>query len=189
MDRKVVCNLAKTYCDELIRVRNVSDLLVQVHFSRHWFKCLLSRHSEKLNCFVARPVDQLQLQCFNYESLAVLFAQVSLVYNQYDIKCRGQLYNLDETWFSPGRDLCGTKGKRVVTSAGVTAVWARVKFQYTKRISVLLCFNMCGSINRVSCCIHGDSREQDQQRITRRKRERFDLPWMSCFFATRCRQF
>lgn len=144
MDRESVWNLAKMYHDEIVGAGNGYDLMVQAHFSRNWFKGFLPRHSEKLGCFVTRSVGQLRLQCFNCNYLAVFFAFVSFVYNQYNFQCRRKVYNLDETCFYPDRDLWRSKGKRVVTSVVVTAVCSRVNFLYTSRISILLCFNMFG---------------------------------------------
>lgn len=43
-----------------------------------------------------------------------------------------------------GRYLCGKNGKRVVSPAGMTAMWSRVYFQYIKGISILLCASACG---------------------------------------------
>lgn len=80
----------------------------------------MSHHSNGFYFFVVRSTDQLRLQFWNGETLALFFAQVVLVYGVYNIKYSQKEYNLDETGFSTGRDLSGTNGKRVLKSVGMT---------------------------------------------------------------------
>jgi len=81
---------------------------------------------------------------FNAECVAEFFAQVEHYYQKYNITEGWQVFNLDETGFTPGRDLDGSGRHGVVTTIGNRAVTSRVTFQYEHRISVLGCVNAVG---------------------------------------------
>jgi len=51
------------------------------------------------------------------------------------------MFNLDETGFTPGRDLTGKIHHRVVTTAMRRAIWSKVNYKYSKRVTLIRCIN------------------------------------------------
>jgi len=118
--------------------------LAACKFGRKWVSCFVSRHAKIISHIAARPVEHVRLMAFNVESIAEYMAQVELAYSKYSIKEAWQILNLDETGFSPGRDLTGKTAHKVIASAGKGATWSNVGFKYPHRISFLACVSAAG---------------------------------------------
>lgn len=137
--RDRICRQSATTATPLYRKR-----LQAMKFSHHWFSSFIGRHDETLSKLMSRPVDRVRVMAFNAVTLSSFFAQVKLAYHKYNIVHPWQVLNLDETGYTPGRDLNGKVPERVVTKSGHRAVWPRVSFKYENRISILLCVGADG---------------------------------------------
>lgn len=115
-------------------------------FGGYWVNRFVERHKDVFKHRVLGPVDRDRFIAFNAFTMGTIFAQAQLVHQKHNIVRKEQVFNLDETGFSPGRAISGAKTLRVITPAGQCAVIPRWSFGYTHRISILLCVNGGGTV-------------------------------------------
>lgn len=139
--------LATSFREQIVQedstVPTRRKVLMQCKFGPFWVKEYLQRHKDKLRNHTPRHVDNVRYVAFNAFTVGSFFAQVSLVYQNYKIRSPSQVFNLDETGFSPGRDVIGMKCSRVITEVGASAVTPKLSFNYTNRVSIIVC--VCAS--------------------------------------------
>lgn len=123
---------------------NNRKILRKTDFKYQWFHSFIKRHSKELSRLKSRPVEHQRVLAFNGDHVGNFFAQVRLIYKTYKISEAWQVLNLDETGFTPGRDLKGTTPQKCITKAGNRAVWPQVSFKYTNRISLLFAIGADG---------------------------------------------
>lgn len=64
-------------------------------------------HKDMLTQNLSRPVDHVRCVAFKAVTIAILIAQAELELQYEKITSAAQVMKLDETVFTPGRDLCG----------------------------------------------------------------------------------
>lgn len=74
---------------------------------------------------------------FNVSAVEQFFAQVALVFSSFNITKASQVGNLNETGFTPGKNMAGTRHRRVMTAAYRPACYPRPNFKRVHRITIL----------------------------------------------------
>lgn len=148
-------------------------------FTSKWIGRFVARHKEKLANNMSRPVDAVRCKAFNAFNIGQFFAQVNLLYDTLSIKKPCQVCNLDETGFSPGRDIVGMSGKRVITQQGIRAVCQMPSFKYQHRITVLACVFADGSPIAPAVVFRGEREPLlTSPTISRKASEVVKDPWL-----------
>lgn len=100
----------------------------------------LSRHCETLRKTKAKPVELLRFLCFNSQSMSQFYAEVSHVFEKYSIMKLAQVFNLDETGYSTGRENEGRNFVNVISVVpGAQTDSPKLSFSYTDRVKVMGC--------------------------------------------------
>lgn len=120
VEREYVTVITEDLKTEIISGTNASSRrrLQMCKFTRMWVSRFVKRHDDELSNHVSLPVDYGRVASFNAFNVGQFFAQVKLLYETLRIVAGNQICNLDETGFTPGRDLCGSHNHRVITIAG-----------------------------------------------------------------------
>lgn len=87
------------------------------------------------------PSDWQRLNALNSDVLSTFFATAEFVYKKYCIVAPWQVFNLDETGFTQGRDQSGKARRGVVTLAKQRAAAVKENLVYSHRISLLAYIN------------------------------------------------
>lgn len=77
-------------------------------FSPRWTVCFVEHNNCHLAPKVTGLVDHARCIAFNNFAMQQFFAQVALSYQDFNFKKPSQACDLDETGFTPGRDLVDT---------------------------------------------------------------------------------
>lgn len=107
-------------------------------FGRDWVSMFVNRHQYSLQTKFCRTIDHIRYVLFNCKTISSFFAQISLIYKQKEIMRAFQIFNLDNTGFSPGHDLNGIQKERMIIDADTCAVLPRVNFRYNNQFSILV---------------------------------------------------
>lgn len=171
LEPQIVMAMAKTLREELMTENDIPQRkrLVNTRFETRWVHEFVARNRDQLSNKVGRPVDHAREAAFNSFTIGQFFAQVSILYEQLDIRRPGQVANLDESGFTPGRDLCGGAKHRVVTPAGVRASLAKPNFKYAHRVTILAAIFADGSHVSPAVVFRGE-REPHLSSATQSKR-------------------
>lgn len=179
-----VQEIAKTFRDEVIKGANRKNQirLAKTSFKHHWVCEFMKRHKKSLSHLMSRPVDLVRVMAFNGVTLSNFFAQVQQAFETYGITSASQVLNLDETGFTPGRDMNGLAPERLITNAKCRAVWSRLSFRYENRISLLLCVGADGQEYAPAAVFKGVREPTLTEFLTPTKVSKLMPPGWNCFW-------
>ena len=81
----------------------------------------------------------------NEKSMTTFFAMVFWIYREFRIDSKSQIYNLDETGFTPSNDLGSGSVNCVISLASSQAISVGARFKYVNRITALHCVSAYGT--------------------------------------------
>lgn len=137
---RTVTAVTVTFHEEIVHTTDTTNRkrLKKGKFGKEWVCAFVAGHAEKLSGKVSRSVDYIWYLSFNDFTVLNLFEQITIVHNSRKIIRPSQICNLDETGFTPGRNLDGVQKARVVTPSKLRDVTLRAEFSYNICISVLV---------------------------------------------------
>lgn len=132
--------------------------LKSCRFGCKWTTDFFMRESAAITNKVPRIFDNFWFIAFNAFSIGSFFAQISIVYQNYEISRASPVFNLNETGFSPGNDVVGTKQHRMVTPEGQRWLFKGVVFIINiEFLYLLLCMRMESNTHQLLyLMVHGN---------------------------------
>lgn len=108
----------------------------------------VSNHSPMICWRVCSLVDHVRYVALNTFSVLQFFSIANYLYRIRNIRESRKAANLDETGFTPGRDLIGCRGPRVISASHFRAGIPWPQFRYINRISLLFTLfgNRCSEL-------------------------------------------
>ena len=90
-------------------------------------------------------IDRNRTSVANEKSMTTFVAMVDWIYREFRIDSNSQIYNLDETGFTPSNDLGSGSVTRVISLTSSQAISVGTRFKYLNRITALHCMSSGGT--------------------------------------------